>query len=58
MNRHNSRGIRVLHALSVSSAALNLAVAVPGVGHAPTLVEPVTLAALEHFLGVLSPASA
>ena len=33
-------------------------VAVPGVGHAPTLVEPVALAALEHFLGVLSPASA
>ena len=25
-------------------------VAVPGVGHAPTLVEPVTLAALERFL--------
>jgi pimeloyl-ACP methyl ester carboxylesterase len=27
-------------------------VAVPGVGHAPTLVEPVVLAALERFLGV------
>jgi pimeloyl-ACP methyl ester carboxylesterase len=27
-------------------------VAVPGVGHAPTLVEPVALAALERFLGV------
>jgi len=27
-------------------------VAVPGVGHAPTLMEPVVLAALEHFLGV------
>jgi pimeloyl-ACP methyl ester carboxylesterase len=26
-------------------------VAVPGVGHAPTLVEPVVLAALERFLG-------
>lgn len=26
-------------------------VAVPGVGHAPTLMEPVTLAALERFLG-------
>jgi hypothetical protein len=25
-------------------------VAVPGVGHAPTLVEPVTIAALERFL--------
>jgi pimeloyl-ACP methyl ester carboxylesterase len=25
-------------------------VAVPGVGHAPTLVEPVVLAALERFL--------
>lgn len=33
-------------------------VAVPGVGHAPTLVEPVTLAALEHFLGILAPAGA
>jgi len=28
-------------------------VAVPGVGHAPTLVEPVVLAALERFLGGL-----
>ena len=28
-------------------------VAVPGVGHAPTLVEPVALAALERFLGAL-----
>jgi pimeloyl-ACP methyl ester carboxylesterase len=28
-------------------------VAVPGRGHAPTLVEPVALAALERFLGVL-----
>jgi pimeloyl-ACP methyl ester carboxylesterase len=27
-------------------------VAVPGVGHAPTLMEPVALAALERFLGV------
>ena len=27
-------------------------VAVPGVGHAPTLMEPVVLAALERFLGV------
>jgi esterase len=27
-------------------------VAVPGVGHAPTLIEPVALAALERFLGV------
>ena len=27
-------------------------VAVPGVGHAPMLVEPVALAALERFLGV------
>ena len=26
-------------------------VAVPGVGHAPTLMEPAALAALEHFLG-------
>jgi pimeloyl-ACP methyl ester carboxylesterase len=26
-------------------------VAVPGVGHAPTLVEPVVLAALDRFLG-------
>ena len=26
-------------------------VAVPGVGHAPTLVEPAVLAALERFLG-------
>ena len=25
--------------------------AVPGVGHAPTLMEPVALAALERFLG-------
>jgi len=25
---------------------------VPGVGHAPTLMEPVVLAALERFLGV------
>jgi hypothetical protein len=25
-------------------------VAVPGVGHAPTLIEPVVLAALERFL--------
>ena len=33
-------------------------VAVPGVGHAPTLVEPVALATLEHFLGVLCPARA
>jgi len=35
-------------------------VAVPGVGHAPTLMEPVVLAALERFLGagetVASPA--
>jgi hypothetical protein len=28
-------------------------VAVPNVGHAPTLVEPVALAALECFLGGL-----
>jgi pimeloyl-ACP methyl ester carboxylesterase len=28
-------------------------VAVPGVGHAPTLMEPVALAALERFLGAL-----
>jgi pimeloyl-ACP methyl ester carboxylesterase len=37
-------------------------VAVPGVGHAPTLVEPVVLAALERFLGageaVASPSAA
>ena len=33
-------------------------VAVPGVGHAPTLVEPVALGALERVLGSLSPASA
>jgi len=26
-------------------------VTVPGVGHAPTLVEPVVIAALERFLG-------
>jgi pimeloyl-ACP methyl ester carboxylesterase len=26
-------------------------VAVPGIGHAPTLVEPVVMAALEGFLG-------
>jgi len=26
-------------------------VAIPGVGHAPTLVEPAALAALERFLG-------
>jgi pimeloyl-ACP methyl ester carboxylesterase len=26
-------------------------VAVPGVGHAPTLMEPVVLATLERFLG-------
>jgi hypothetical protein len=26
-------------------------VTVPGVAHAPTLVEPVVLTALEHFLG-------
>jgi pimeloyl-ACP methyl ester carboxylesterase len=28
-------------------------VAVPGIGHAPTLVEPVVLAALDRFLGTL-----
>jgi pimeloyl-ACP methyl ester carboxylesterase len=28
-------------------------VAVPGVGHAPTLVEPVVLAAMERFLASL-----
>ena len=28
-------------------------VRVPGIGHAPTLVEPVVLAALDHFLGAL-----
>ena len=28
--------------------------AVPGVGHAPTLVEPVALAALERFLRLSS----
>jgi len=33
-------------------------VSVPGVGHAPTLVEPVALAALEQFLGVLCTSSA
>jgi len=27
-------------------------VAVPNIGHAPTLMEPVALAALERFLGV------
>jgi pimeloyl-ACP methyl ester carboxylesterase len=26
---------------------------VPGIGHAPTLVEPVVLAALDRFLGAL-----
>ena len=30
-------------------------VRVPGVGHAPTLVEPVVLAALDRFLGALHP---
>jgi pimeloyl-ACP methyl ester carboxylesterase len=29
-------------------------VVVPGVAHAPTLVEPVVLAALERFLGVVT----
>ena len=37
-------------------------VAVPGVGHAPTLIEPVVLAALQRFLGageaVASPSAA
>jgi len=33
-------------------------VTVPGVGHAPTLVEPLVLAALERFLGVPHPARA
>jgi pimeloyl-ACP methyl ester carboxylesterase len=28
-------------------------VPVPGIGHAPTLVEPVVLAALDRFLGAL-----
>ena len=28
-------------------------VRVPGIGHAPTLVEPVVLAALDRFLGAL-----
>ncbi len=28
-------------------------VAVPGIGHAPTLVEPAVLAALDRFLGGL-----
>jgi len=28
-------------------------VRVPGIGHAPTLVEPVVLAALDRFLGGL-----
>ena len=28
-------------------------VTVPGIGHAPTLVEPVVLAALDRFLGTL-----
>jgi len=28
-------------------------VAVPGIGHAPTLVEPAVLAALDRFLGTL-----
>lgn len=33
-------------------------VAVPGVAHAPTLVEPVVLAALERFLGVVTTSDA
>jgi esterase len=32
-------------------------VRVPGIGHAPTLVEPVVMAALDRFLGGLSPAN-
>ena len=33
-------------------------VRVPGIGHAPTLVEPVVLAALDRFLGSLPAARA
>ena len=42
----------------VAAAQNGMSVIVPGVGHAPTLMEPDALAAIESFLGAMAKESA